>query len=197
VKAYYHARAREYDDWWLERGLYAGRAAAGWSEERDRALAAVAALPPKRTLDAACGTGFVTRRLPGAVTGLDQSAAMLDVARAQAPHADYVLGDALDLPFADDAFERVFTGHFYGHLEQADRDRFLTEARRVAPELVVFDAALHGGEPRAEWRERTLRDGSRWTVYKRFFSPDGLLAELGGGRTLFAGGWFVLALSPR
>jgi ubiquinone/menaquinone biosynthesis C-methylase UbiE len=192
VKSYYHARAAEYDDWWAQRGLYVQRARPGWLGERDRALSAVAALPPERTLDVACGTGYVTRLLRGDVVGLDQSESMLDIARTQAPEADYMLGDALDLPFDDGSFERVFTSHFYGHLEPAGRERFLAEACRVAPELVVFDAALHDGEPRAEWQERVLNDGSRWTVYKRFFTAEGLLAELGGGTVVFEGRWFVL-----
>jgi ubiquinone/menaquinone biosynthesis C-methylase UbiE len=192
VKAYYHARAREYDDWWLQRGLYEPRRDPAWQAERDQAFAAIAALPPKRTLDVACGTGFVTRLLPGEVVGLDQSDEMLAVASEQAPDATYAQGEALDLPFADGAFERVFTSHFYGHLEEGDRERFLAEARRVAPELVVFDAALHGGEPRFEWQERVLGDGSQWSVYKRFFTAAGLLAELGGGDVLFEGRWFVL-----
>jgi hypothetical protein len=37
-----------------------------------------------------------------------------------------------------------------------------------------------------------LNDGSRWSVYKRFFTGEGLLAELGGGEVLFEGRWFVL-----
>lgn len=192
MKAYYHARAREYDDWWLGRGLYAPKLQPGWTEERDLAFGTVASLPSKRTLDVACGTGFVTRFLPGEVIGLDQSDAMLEVAREQAPNATYVQGDGLELPFEDGSFERVFTSHFYGHLEEGDRERFIAEARRVAPELVVFDAALHEGEPRFEWQERVLRDGSRWEVYKRFFTGAGLLEELGGGEVLFEGSWFVL-----
>jgi ubiquinone/menaquinone biosynthesis C-methylase UbiE len=192
VKAYYHARAREYDDWWLQRGLYEARAGPAWQAERDRAFAAIAALPAKRTLDVACGTGFVTRLLAGDVTGIDQSDEMIAVAQEQAPNGTYREADALALPFEDGSFERVFTSHFYGHLEEGDRERFLAEARRLAPELVVFDAALHGGEPRFEWQERTLNDGSTWTVYKRFFTGDGLLAELGGGEIVFEGRWFVL-----
>ena len=69
--------------------------------------------------------------------------------------------------------------------------RFVAEAGRVAPELVVFDAALHDGEPRFEWQERLLKDGTRWEVYKRFFTGAGLLEEL-GGEVLFEGRWFVL-----
>jgi ubiquinone/menaquinone biosynthesis C-methylase UbiE len=192
MKAYYHARAREYDDWWLQRGLYEARTNPAWQAERDLVFAAIAALPAKRTLDVACGTGFVTRFLGDDVVGLDQSDAMLAAASERAPNADYTEGDALDLPFEDGSFDRVFTSHFYGHLEEDDRERFLAEARRVAPELVVFDAALHDGEPRFEWQERVLNDGSRWSVYKRFFTGEGLLGELGGGEVLFEGRWFVL-----
>ena len=192
MKAYYHARAREYDDWWLQRGLYGPRTSRAWQAERDQAFAAIRTLTPRRTLDVACGTGFVTRLLPGEVTGLDQSDAMLEVAREQAPDATFVQGDGVELPFEGGSFERVFTSHFYGHLEEGDRERFLTEARRVAQELVVFDAALHGGEPRFEWQERVLNYGTRWTVYKRFFPAEGLLTELGGGTILHEGRWFVL-----
>jgi ubiquinone/menaquinone biosynthesis C-methylase UbiE len=195
VKAYYHARAPEYDDWWLQRGLYEPRTDPDWQAERDQAFGLIGALEPRHTLDVACGTGFVTRLLPGQVTGLDQSSAMLEVARAQAPDASFVEGDGTDLPFEDSAFARVFTSHFYGHLQESDREQFLAEARRVAPELVVFDAALHGGQPRFEWQERLLNDGTRWRVYKRFFNGESLLAELGGGRILHEGPWFVLAVA--
>ena len=195
MKAYYHARAREYDDWWLQRGLYAPRTNPDWQAERDEAFTAIAALPPKRTLDVACGTGFLTRHLPGEVVGLDQSESMLEEARGQAPNASYVQGDALSLPFEDGAFERVFTAHFYGHLEGHDRERFLAEARRLAPELVVVDSALRDEVDPEERQERILNDGSRWEVYKRYFEPQALAEELGGGETVFAGRWFVAVRS--
>ena len=37
-----------------------------------------------------------------------------------------------------------------------------------------------------------LNDGSRWEVYKRYFEPEALARELGGGRVLHAGRWFVV-----
>jgi ubiquinone/menaquinone biosynthesis C-methylase UbiE len=52
-----------------------------------------------------------------------------------------LVGDAFELPFEDRAFERVFSGHFYGDLEHNDGTRFLAEARRVAPELVIAAVA--------------------------------------------------------
>jgi ubiquinone/menaquinone biosynthesis C-methylase UbiE len=195
VKAYYDRRAPEYDEWYRGIGQYAERDRPGWHDEVDALAGALAALPSARTLDVACGTGFLTRHLPGEVVGLDQSESMLDEARRQAPNAEFVQGDALDLPFEDGSFGRVFTGHFYGHLERADRERFLTEARRLAPELVIVDSALREDVEPVERQERILNDGSRWEVYKRYFEPDALAEELGGGETLHAGRWFVAVRS--
>ena len=116
---------------------------------------------------------------------------MIEVARERLPEAEFVVGDALDLPFAEGSFDRIATGHFYGHLEEADRVRFLEEARRVAGELVVIDSALHEGVEPVEWQERLLNDGSRWQVYKRYFVAEELAEELGGD-VVFAGNWFVV-----
>jgi ubiquinone/menaquinone biosynthesis C-methylase UbiE len=191
VKAYYDRRAPEYDDWWFGAGLHADRERPGWREEVDALIGALATLPPARTLDVACGTGFLTQHLPGEVVGLDQSEAMLEIARARVPAVGFVRGDGIELPFPDDAVERVFTGHFYGHLEEEDRRLFLAEARRVAGELVVVDSALREGHEPVEVQERVLEDGSRWEVYKRYFTADGLARELGGGQIVHAGRWFV------
>jgi ubiquinone/menaquinone biosynthesis C-methylase UbiE len=191
VKAYYERRAPEYDDWWLGTGLFVDRHRPGWDEERTALTRTLKALSPARTLDVACGTGFLTQHLRGEITGLDQSPSMLELARAKVPQGRFVQGDALELPFPDDSFERVLTSFFYGHLEEDDRRAFLLEARRVAGQLVVVDSALHEGVQPVEWQERLLNDGSRWQVYKRYFEPGPLADELGGGRTLFAGRFFV------
>jgi ubiquinone/menaquinone biosynthesis C-methylase UbiE len=197
VKAYYDARAREYDDWIEGVGLYADRERPGWEEELEALRSALQALPPARTLDVACGTGFFTRFLPGEVVALDQSANMIDIARSRGAASDYVVADALELPFDDGAFDRVFTGHFYGHLKDQERLRFLAEARRVARELVVLDSAMNEGVVEQEaWQERELKDGTRWRVYKRFFEPEQLAEELGRGRPVFAGRWFVVVAAP-
>lgn len=192
MKTYYDRRAPEYDDWWLGEGSYADRERPGWEEELRVLERLVAALPPVRTLDVACGTGFVTRHLPGEVVGLDASERMLHEARKQAPNATFVQGDALALPFEDGSFDRVFTSYFYCHLVEGDRLRFLAEARRVAAELVVIGSMLQNGRPRETWEGRSLKDGSRWTVYKRRFVPHELAGELGAGEVLHEGRWFVV-----
>jgi ubiquinone/menaquinone biosynthesis C-methylase UbiE len=192
VKEYYDKRAPEYDDWYLGRGLFEARDRAGWESELEQLFSVIGSLEPGRTLDVACGTGFLTRHLRGDVVGLDQSTRMLDEAHRQAPSATFVQGDGLALPFVDHSFDRVFTGHFYGHLEPPERERLLSEARRVAPELVVVDASREHTGIDPHMSPRVLNDGSTWEVFKRYFTGAGLAEELGGGDVLFEGAYFVV-----
>src|SRR3954454_579974 len=64
-------------------------------------------------LDVACGTGDLAIELQGRgaqVTGLDFSEEMLRLARDKAPAVDWRAGNALALPFADDAFDAATVG---------------------------------------------------------------------------------------
>jgi ubiquinone/menaquinone biosynthesis C-methylase UbiE len=192
VKAYYDARAREYDEWYEGLGRFDGLDRSEWDDDVRELERVVASLPPLRTLDVACGTGFLTRHLRGEIVGLDQSASMLAIAQERVPAGEFIQGDALELSFEDGSFDRVFTGHFYGHLEPRVRKAFLIEARRVARELVVVDSAVREDRQDEERQQRILNDGSRWEVYKRYFTGAGLAAELGGGEVLLEGHWFVV-----
>jgi ubiquinone/menaquinone biosynthesis C-methylase UbiE len=195
VKEYYDTRAPEYDDWWLGSGVFAERDRPGWEDELAVLREVIEALPAARTLDVACGTGFLTRHLAGEVVGFDQSPRMLAVAAAQVPNATFVQGDAFALPFEDGSFDRVFTGHFYGHLRPPEREVFLAEARRVAPELVVVDASRAHSDVDEHMSQRVLNDGSRWEVFKRYMRGEELAAELRGGEILHEGYWFVVVRS--
>ena len=191
MRSYYRQRAPEYDDWWNGTGLFAKRERPGWHEDVAALCAALEGLPAARTLDVACGTGFLTAHLPGEITGVDQSEEMLAVARERLPGAELVTGDGLNPPFEPGTFERIHTGHFYGHLSEAQRAEFLATSARLAGELVVTDSALRPDDEPEAWQERKLTDGSRHRVYKRWFTPEGLIEELGGGEVVFAGAWFV------
>jgi demethylmenaquinone methyltransferase/2-methoxy-6-polyprenyl-1,4-benzoquinol methylase len=186
---YYDQRAAEYYEWYRGEGLFVTRKRPGWDADVAGLLDAIAMLRPARTLDIACGTGFLTTRLPGTVVGVDQSPKMIEIAAARVPMAGFLVGDALCLPFPDRSFERVFTGHFYGHLPPLERAAFLAEARRVAAEIVVVDSAVRP-EATGGWQVRTLNDGSRHRVFKRYFTPDELAHEVGGD-VFYAGPYFV------
>jgi ubiquinone/menaquinone biosynthesis C-methylase UbiE len=195
MAAYYERRAPEYDDWYLGLGSFRERERPGWTEELSDVVQTLRSLAPARTVDVACGTGFISRHLPGHLVGLDRSQAMLEAAGSRV--SVRVRADGTSLPFRDDGVDRIFTGHFYGHLRDPERTRFLREARRVARDLVVLDAVRREGVPAEEMQTRILSDGSTHQVYKRFFTARSLLDELGGGRTLHEGRWFVLVASPR
>jgi ubiquinone/menaquinone biosynthesis C-methylase UbiE len=194
-RAYYDRRAAEYDDWYLGQGKFQGRVRPGWTEELAIVKSILASLPSGSFLDVACGTSFFTASLPGSVIALDQSMSMLGIARQRVPRALFVRGDALQLPFRRQQFDCLIIGHFYGHLDERARRGFLAEARRVSKSMLIIDAAQREDVPAEEYQERVLNDGSRHVVYKRYFTPEGLTAEIGTGRTLHSGRWFVAVLA--
>jgi demethylmenaquinone methyltransferase/2-methoxy-6-polyprenyl-1,4-benzoquinol methylase len=197
MRVYYDQRAPEYDEWWLGTGLFRQRDRPGWGEEVAVLVDLIGSLPTARVLDVGCGTGFLTRHLRGEVSALDQSARMVEIARQRVPAASVSPGDAVPLPFDDGAFDRIFTSHFYGHLQQEEREACLAEVRRVGRELVVVDSAARPDSAVEEQQERVLNDGSRHGVYKRFFTGQQLAGELGGGEVLHEGDWFVVVRASR
>lgn len=98
--------AADYDAWYdTPRGRWVGDA------ECRMLLRAVEPRQGESLLDVGCGTGWFTRRmarLPGVqVTGLDINAEWLAYARERDAASDYIEGDALALPFADNSVDGV------------------------------------------------------------------------------------------
>jgi SAM-dependent methyltransferase len=98
------------------------------------ALAGIA--PGERVLDLACGTGNAALLAAAAgarVTGLDSAERLVGAARARAAaegaDADFVVGDALALPFADATFDAVVS--VFGVIFAPDPARALAEIVRV------------------------------------------------------------------
>jgi demethylmenaquinone methyltransferase / 2-methoxy-6-polyprenyl-1,4-benzoquinol methylase len=88
--------------------------------------------PGDRVLDACCGTGdlaLAAQAEGGRVTALDFSERMLERARRKSSEIEWVRGDVLDLPFADESFDAAAVG--FGVRNVEDLDRALRELRRV------------------------------------------------------------------
>jgi SAM-dependent methyltransferase len=125
-----------------------------WSVTYDRPLrlfpieeppmhALIDALPPGAALDAACGTGRYSAYLAGRgnqVTGVDQSEAMLELAREKLPDATFRPGDLTRLPVPDRSFDTVVCALALVHLPQVDTamDEF-ARVLRPGGRLIVSD----------------------------------------------------------
>jgi ubiquinone/menaquinone biosynthesis C-methylase UbiE len=151
-------------------------------------------LDPVPFLDVGAGPGVFTGIVPGTGFALDQSDAALQRLRTVLAAVPVVCGDATALPVRAKSVIRLFAGHLSGHLEPAEREAFLTEARRVADELVILDSGRPLGAQAEEWQSRRLDDGSTHTVYKRHLTVEELAREI-GGEALFGGRYYVLARS--
>jgi len=101
---------------------------------RWRRLAAAAAVRTgDRVLDAACGTGDLAiadlKAGAGRVTGLDFSEKMLERARKKNAAIEWIQGDMLALPFADETFDAATVGFGVRNVENLELG--LRELRRV------------------------------------------------------------------
>ena len=102
-------------------------------DQRWRRLAVELVVQPgDRVLDACCGTGDLAleaERQGGRVVGLDFSERMLERARRKSQTVEWLQGDLLALPFADESFDAATVG--FGVRNVADLDLGLRELRRV------------------------------------------------------------------
>jgi ubiquinone/menaquinone biosynthesis C-methylase UbiE len=117
-------------------------------EARKQSLGALPSDANKRVLISGAGTGLDLPWLPAQhrYAALDFNYAMLSHAKRRGEHleVDFVLGDSMELPFADGAFDHVVL-----HLIVAvvpEPQRCLSEATRVLKPggtIILFDKFLH------------------------------------------------------
>jgi ubiquinone/menaquinone biosynthesis C-methylase UbiE len=92
----------------------------------------------RRVLEAGCGTGLILQRLAqeaALAAGFDLSPGMVRTARARG--LNVVLGNITEIPFADGAFDVVYSFKVLAHVP--DIDKALTELARVtAPSGVLL-----------------------------------------------------------
>lgn len=101
-----------------------------------------------QALDLCCGQGNVSQALAARgcnVTGVDFSAAMLDMAKRRVPDATFIEADAQDLPFGEAEFDLVVSNLGICHVP--DQPRALREARRVLRRGARFAMTVWCGPP--------------------------------------------------
>lgn len=120
-------------------------------------------------LDVACGPGLVACAFAphaGRVTGIDITPAMIEQARKRQQeqglgNLDWVVGDALPLPWADDSFSLVITRYSFHHFPEPHQ--VLAEMVRVCcpgGRVLVADVAMDPAKVAAYDRLELIRDPS-------------------------------------
>jgi demethylmenaquinone methyltransferase/2-methoxy-6-polyprenyl-1,4-benzoquinol methylase len=189
---------------------------AGLDRRWRRAAAEAVVRPGDKVLDSCCGTGdlaIAAAEAGGKVTGIDFSKPMLERARRKAPQLEWVEGDALALPFADESFDAATVG--FGVRNLSELDQGLRELRRVlhpGGRLAILEITRPRGLLAPFYRlwfdvlipaaGKILPGGSAYTYLpasvRRFPDPEGLaklMDEAGFGEIrwrLFAGGIVAL-----
>jgi len=106
--------------------------------------------PPRKILDAGCGTGRHCRFFAGLgydVYGVDRSAGMLRKAVENSMELEleinFAIGDIWSLSFTDNAFDGVWTVATISHLTPENKQKFLQEAHRVLKPGGILHIGVH------------------------------------------------------
>jgi SAM-dependent methyltransferase len=215
-RAYYRARAREYDSWWLREGRYDHGAEANrrWFDE-------IAALerevdrfgPEGDVLELACGTGLWTRVLaPRArrLLAVDASTEVLAINRDRVPEPQvvYVQADLFVWEPPAEKFDLCFFSFWLSHVPDSRFEAFWERVRsalRPGGRVFLIDSARspqsgasdHQLPTEGETMTRRLDDGSEFQIVKRYYEPDWLedrLTALGWElRAASTGDFFIYA----
>jgi ubiquinone/menaquinone biosynthesis C-methylase UbiE len=199
-RAYYRARAPEYDEWWQRRGRY--DRGLGLAEEWDREVARVAAAletfgATGDVLEIAGGTGWWTARLALTaehLTVIDSSPETLDLnhERVGRPDVDYIVADLFTWQ-PERTYDVVFFSFWLSHVPRSRFSAFWSLVRScLGPGGRVFlidnrnDPHPTGGikDPYVVHRGpdldvRRLHDGRTYQVVEVFYEPEELQSLLG------------------
>ncbi|MCK5044201.1 class I SAM-dependent methyltransferase [Candidatus Parcubacteria bacterium] len=92
-------------------------------------------VPEERVLDLGCGNGrlykiFKDKKID--YVGVDNSGELIEIAKENYPHLHFQTADALNLPFPDNHFDKIYSIRALHNLpSQEFRTQFLAEANRV------------------------------------------------------------------
>ncbi len=188
MRAYYAARAPEYDDWYLRRGRYSHGviADAAWNADLDSATQWLDALPISgEIVELAAGTGWWSPLLAskGQLWLYDALEEPLDKARdrllAHGLAAHIHVRDAWSEP--ERQVDALFCGFWISHAPRARLAEFLGICRRWLRDggtLAFIDSrrdpdsgASDGIAPADDLSTRRLADGREFTIPKVYYEP--------------------------
>ena len=214
-RAYYRARAPEYDEWWQRRGRYdrGPDLAEEWGRQVAQVAAALEAFGATGdVLEMAGGTGWWTARLArtaGHLTVIDSSPETLELNRDRVlrPDVDYLVADLFTWR-PKTTYDVVFFSFWLSHVPRSRFSGFWSLVRScLAPGGRVFLLDNRNDpHPNGEIKDpyvvpcgpdlelRRLHDGSKYQVVEVFYEPkelQSLLGHHGWTAKLDATRWFI------
>jgi 2-polyprenyl-3-methyl-5-hydroxy-6-metoxy-1,4-benzoquinol methylase len=219
-RAYYRARASEYDEWWERTGRFdrGPDANARWFEEAEALRRGLERFDARGdVLELACGTGIWTERLAHTARRLlavDASAEMLEINRARvgAVNVEYTQADLFEWTPPAGSFDVCFFGFWLSHVPERRFAGFwktVRSALRPGARVFFLDSARTVRSTAAdhvlpeadeETMTRKLNDGRSFRIVKRFYAPQDLrdrLTELGWSSQVHSTGEFFIFGSAR
>lgn len=198
MKAYYRARAQEYDEWFYRQGRYnrGPEANARWFAEADEVFATLDTFAlTGDVLELAPGTGIWTERLvrtAATITAVDASPEMIEINRTRVadPRVSYVLADLFSWQ-AERPYDAIFFGFWLSHVPQERLDDFfrsITTMLRPGGKIFFVDnrreptsMAINHQLPEqgSQLMVRTLNNGQSFEIVKNFYDPADLVARCG------------------
>ena len=126
--------------------------------------------PVGSVLEVGCGGGYnselIGHHSPGIhYTGVDLAASMVDISRRKYPDQTFIEASALDLPFADDAFDVVMDGVALLHIPPWTTA--LAQYARVASRYVILHGLTLSDEPTVTFAKYAYGQPSRELVFNR------------------------------
>lgn len=135
-------------------------------------------------LDIPCGTGYWLQFYApncSAITLVDQSENMLRAGRKKTrehgvePITTFMEADALEVPLEDRSFDTVLVGFFLSHVTDRQIALFFNTLRNLLKSegrVLILDSnwtRYRGSRPKEGTTLRTLNDGRKFEIYKRYF----------------------------
>jgi SAM-dependent methyltransferase len=197
-RAYYRARAREYDRWWLREGRFdhGEQANARWFADVEELEAVLERFGPRGdVLELACGTGLWTRHLvryASQVVAVDAAPEVLEINRGRVAdeRVEYVQADLFEWEPPAASFDVCFFGFWLSHVPESRFNAFWSAVRTALKPggRVLFvdsgrasDSGARDHVAPAEGEDtmtRRLDDGSEFRIVKRYYEPASLRQRL-------------------
>ncbi len=199
-RAYYRARAREYDRWWLREGRFdrGEQANARWFADvatLEKALERFG--PTGDVLELACGTGLWTRHLvkhARRLVAVDAAPEVLEINRGRLAGQDveYIQADVFEWAPPPATFDVCCFGFWLSHVPESRFDAFwgaVRAALKPGGRVFFVDSVrsdLSGARDHVapadgeDTMTRRLDDGSEFRIVKRYYEPSELERRLAG-----------------